>query len=266
MRLTSKRGYMKTVKEITIPLFLSIGFIAMFCSMSTHNTTNWATIPSFTSHSTSPRPNLLSLPKTCRIKRLSSDPYIVCIYDFLTDTEVEHLKTIGQPLLTRSMVVGEETGSAINAHRTSSSAFLNNVESEITKNIQKRAAKLVRANHQDVEALQVVHYKDGQKYEPHYDFFDRSKEGGKTSIGQQGQRMATLLVYLNDIDDDAGGQTFFPKVLNGLKINPKKNMAVFWYNVLPNGKEDERTLHGGLPINKGEKWAVNIWIRDPKIL
>ena len=41
------------------------------------------------------------------------------------------------------------------------------------------------------EGLQVLHYEEGQKYEPHYDYFVdefNTKNGG--------QRMATMLMYL----------------------------------------------------------------------
>lgn len=255
---------MKLLKIIFVPLLLTIGCIILATSLSTkkndiHNAS--ATPPDII-----PSPNLLSLPKTCKIEHISSSPYILCIHNFLSDEETEHLKNAGQPLLTKSTVVGAENNAVINPERTSSSAFLHNDTSEITARIKNRAALFVHADPNHVEGLQVVHYKDGQKYSPHYDFFDRNADSGKCAIKLLGQRMATFFVYLNDVPSGVGGETYFPKVLNGLKITPKKNMAVFWFNVLPNGTEDEQTLHGGLPIEKGEKLAVNIWIRNPKLL
>jgi hypothetical protein len=41
------------------------------------------------------------------------------------------------------------------------------------------------------EGLQVLHYEVGQKYEPHYDYFQDT-----VNIKNGGQRTATLLMYL----------------------------------------------------------------------
>lgn len=53
------------------------------------------------------------------------------------------------------------------------------------------------------EALQVLHYEHGQKYEPHLDFFHdkRNQEVG-------GHRVATVLMYLSNVVK--GGETVFP--------------------------------------------------------
>lgn len=211
------------------------------------------------------KPNFSCLPKSCRVEKISESPYILCIHDFMTDEEVEHFKEISKPRLKRSIVVENEK-SGEHPHRTSSSAFLHDANSDMVTGVRTRAAQFLNREINNIEHLQVVHYRDSQKYDPHFDFFDRSLASAKDVIGNQGQRIATLLVYLNDVEDGAGGETIFPRVQDGLKIKPKKNMAVFWFNVLESGKEDERTLHGGMPIHSGEKWATNIWIRDPKVI
>lgn len=212
------------------------------------------------------QPNFSSLPKNARIEQISQTPYILCIYNFITDEEAEFLKKTAQPLLKRSLVVGSEKVGIDDPSRTSSSAFLNTISSKHITEITKRAANFLNTSAHLVEGLQVVYYKDLQRYDPHFDYFNRSTRAGNDAIGNRGQRVATLLVYLNDTKPNAGGETFFPKVGSGLKIKPQKNMAVFWYNVLSNGQEDEKTLHGGLPITEGEKYAMNIWIREPKLI
>jgi len=51
--------------------------------------------------------------------------------------------------------------------------------------------------------MQVVHYQDGQRYEPHHDW------GVK---GSPDSRLITLLLYLTDMaGPHAGGETAFPK-------------------------------------------------------
>lgn len=54
------------------------------------------------------------------------------------------------------------------------------------------------------EGLQVLHYQKGEKYEPHWDYF-------QDQVNQQngGQRVATLLMYLTNVEE--GGETVFPR-------------------------------------------------------
>jgi hypothetical protein len=65
-----------------------------------------------------------------------------------------------------------------------------------------------------------------------------------------------MLAYLND--DFDGGATIFPRL--GLRVRPIAGAALYWSNVLPNGRIDERTFHGGEPVTRGTKLACNIWI------
>lgn len=53
------------------------------------------------------------------------------------------------------------------------------------------------------EALQILQYQHGQKYEPHFDFFF-----DKVSLERGGHRIATVLMYLSDVE--SGGETVFP--------------------------------------------------------
>jgi len=72
-----------------------------------------------------------------------------------------------------------------------------------------------------------------------------------------------MILYLNDIPKEYGGGTSFPKV--NITIQPKKNSALFFRNLLPGSDidGDDLTLHSGdmLLTDKIEKWAVNCWIR-----
>jgi hypothetical protein len=51
----------------------------------------------------------------------------------------------------------------------------------------------------------VLRYVDGQKYEPHYDYFHDTVN---TRIENGGQRIVTMLMYLSTPDE--GGETVFP--------------------------------------------------------
>jgi prolyl 4-hydroxylase len=109
------------------------------------------------------------------------------------------------------------------------------------------------------EAAQVVRYLPSQQYRPHFDWFDPA--GGesyrrKTAAG--GQRAVTCLVYL--AEPERGGRTSFPKL--GFGFEPRVGEAVLWWNIKEDGKEDAGTLHAGDPVLAGEKWALNIWLRQ----
>lgn len=54
------------------------------------------------------------------------------------------------------------------------------------------------------EDIQVLRYEEGQRYEPHYDYFT-----DKVNIVRGGHRLATVLMYLSDVEK--GGETVFPE-------------------------------------------------------
>lgn len=81
-----------------------------------------------------------------------------------------------------------------------------------------------------------------------------------------GPRILTFYVYLNDLEEGAGGGTNFPRVdpFNAdLAIQPRKGRAALWPSVLDEHvyAMDERTVHQALPVLKGVKYGANAWIR-----
>lgn len=107
------------------------------------------------------------------------------------------------------------------------------------------------------ERTAILRYAMGQKYDPHFDFFDPETPGFQETLAEDGQRVATFLLYLND--DYEGGETDFVDV--PWRRKGKKGDAVFWWNVQPSGEPDPMTLHGGRPPTLGEKWLLSQWIR-----
>lgn len=70
-----------------------------------------------------------------------------------------------------------------------------------------------------------------------------------------------MLAYLND--DFDGGATYFPNV--DILVHPKKKRVVIFNNLDDNGKVIKTAFHAGLPVTKGRKYAVNIWVREKPI-
>jgi len=106
----------------------------------------------------------------------------------------------------------------------------------------------------------VLRYKPGAEYKPHYDYFIPDAPGTSRIIANGGQRVATVVIYLNDVE--RGGGTTFPDV--GLEVMPKRGHAVFFAYDQPD--PSTLTLHAGAPVIEGEKWIAVKWLREFQFL
>ena len=104
------------------------------------------------------------------------------------------------------------------------------------------------------EGLQVLHYGPGQAYEPHFDWFDPAQPGFAAITAAGGQRIASVVMYLNTPDE--GGGTAFPEV--GLTVTAWQGSAVYFAYETGN----QASLHAGLPVTRGEKWIATKWLRE----
>ena len=73
--------------------------------------------------------------------------------------------------------------------------------------IEQRIAELTRQPLENGEGLQVLRYPVGASSAPHFDFLEPNNEANRASIARSGQRLASLVAYLNDVEE--GGETFF---------------------------------------------------------
>jgi prolyl 4-hydroxylase len=117
-------------------------------------------------------------------------------------------------------------------------------------------AELLRWPLENGEGLQILRYGPGAEYLPHYDYFDPDQPGTPAILKRGGQRVGTLVVYLNT--PERGGATIFPDVK--LAVAPVKGNAVFFS--YERAHPSTRTLHGGAPVIEGEKWVATKWMRE----
>ena len=73
-----------------------------------------------------------------------------------------------------------------------------------------------------------------------------------------GQRIATLIIYLSDVE--SGGATIFPEL--DFEVFPRKGGAVYFSYCDRHTRLDRMTLHGGAPVERGEKWIATVWYRQ----
>ena len=184
-------------------------------------------------------------------------PRVVVFGGLLSDAECDELVAAAAPRMARSETVVNATGgNEVNAARTSDGMFFGRGELPICQRIEARIAALVRWPVVNGEGLQVLHYRPGAEYKPHHDYFDPAQPGMAAVLRRGGQRVGTLVMYLNT--PERGGATVFPDVQ--LDVAPVKGNAVFFSYDRPHAVT--RTLHGGAPVLAGEKWVATKWLRE----
>jgi prolyl 4-hydroxylase len=214
--------------------------------------------------------------------------------DFLTPLECSSLIHSGIGHFAPSPVVGSEevlvvdknaAKAAISSARTSTTIYLdrNDVPTLINKVVSLANIPAVT----QCELPQVAQYLHGQKYDAHFDAFDVSTANGRSFCENGGQRIMTVLIYLNDVG--TGGCTSFPhaewdeKVKkacpqfvgntdpvneNFVKVRPRAGTAVlfypsgFQYDALGNRTAvlDPSALHQAEPA-VDVKYVSQVWIR-----
>ncbi|MBL8353100.1 MAG: 2OG-Fe(II) oxygenase [Burkholderiaceae bacterium] len=189
------------------------------------------------------------------------NPPLVVLGGLLSDEECDALVAAAEPRLARSETVVLETGgNEINPSRTSRGMFFGRGETPLCQRIEARIAALVNWPVVNGEGLQVLHYRPGAEYKPHHDYFDPGQPGMAAVLRRGGQRVATLVMYLNT--PQQGGGTTFPDL--SLEVAPIKGNAVFFSYDRPHATT--RTLHGGAPVISGEKWVATKWLREGEFI
>jgi len=188
-------------------------------------------------------------------KILSCSPKILYLHNFITEEESKHCISYIDHYSEISTVLHNNKNIVLDNVRSSKSVYMNN-DNEHIINIENKVMKYASTNRLNIEKIQGVLYDKDQQYLQHYDFFDENA----IEIKESGNRVKTIIIYLNDVCKDAGGGTYFPYI--DLRIHPKKLDALYFENI-NNGKLDYNTLHTGEKIiGNNKKYILNIWIRE----
>lgn len=106
----------------------------------------------------------------------------------------------------------------------------------VVESMLKRICSLTGSHYEKIEDLEVVKYEPNGFHQLHYD-----------------SRPTTIVLFLNDSFE--GGEINFP--LMGEKIKPPKYGGVVFQT-----RYNPFSLHKNIPVYKGEKYVVYIWINE----
>ncbi len=202
-------------------------------------------------------PVIRALDRDVRVIFSLAHPRVVLFGGLLSDRECEQLVDLARGRMTASQVMDLESGGTRpNDARTSSGMSFRRGETALIERIERRIAALLNWPFENGEAIQVLRYQVGQEYQPHYDYVDPSQPGAAPFLARGGQRVASLVMYLNT--PEAGGATSFPDAT--LEVAATKGNAVFFSYDRPH--PSTRSLHGGMPVRAGEKWVATKWLRE----
>jgi prolyl 4-hydroxylase len=186
------------------------------------------------------------------------EPYI--INNIITEDEAKYIIYNASSKFDESTILGQVVDHDI---RKSKTAWLHKNDDTVILTIMLRIANIVNLPLENAESLQVVRYEPNGYYKEHHDSCCDNTEICNDFIKRGGQRIKTVLIYLND--DFEEGSTYFP--LLGKKYKPPKYSAIIFNPLAKNSNKcHPYALHAGLPVKSGVKYIANLWFREGKFV
>ena len=203
----------------------------------------------------SPNPSHLRVTKNSILYH--KDPNIYLVKNFLTTAELTWLDqfcTHQEYLFRNSFTESSNSKKLVSDERTSTFVHLLKAQDATIRRIENRAADLLGVSADVIEPLQIVSYRNGQKFDLHHDAGTMISESEIEIVHPR--RLATLFVYLNTLPEGEG-HTEFPVL--GLSVQPQAGSALLFCNVLPSGYADPRTVHRACPVHGDlQKFGLNV--------
>lgn len=186
-------------------------------------------------------------------------PRIRILEQFASEEECAWMIARGGARMGRAEVFDQQRGGgARDISRTNGAMMFGILDMDfVLALLRARIAEATRLPRASLEETNVLHYAPGQEFTRHFDFFDPTQEANAAEIAVKGQRVGTVLVYLNSGFE--GAETDFP--LLDWRYKGRPGDALFFLNVDDASKPDRQTMHAGLAPTRGEKWLLSQWIR-----
>ena len=186
-------------------------------------------------------------------------PVVALVENLFSDEECDELIRLARIKLKPSTIIDPQTGrEEVIEARSSEGTFFALNENDFIARLDRRIAQVMNWPIENGEGLQILHYNVGGEYRAHFDYFPPEDPGSQAHIARGGQRVSTMVMYLNDVP--GGGETVFPTL--DLSVTARKGSAVYFEYCNSRGQIDPQSLHGGLPVTHGEKWIATKWMRQ----
>ena len=200
--------------------------------------------------------NPILLLKPVKYEELNNvHPYIAILHDVIDTEEINKLKDVARPYLTRG-TVRKIQGQVVSETKVSKQFYISlNICEIIVPKLRQRLAAVTGMHLRSFENIQVVNYGTSGFYNIHVDLYTANVLDTYTETTNN--RLVTMVVYLDDVI--AGGETAFPAL--GIAVKPKKGNALLFYNIKRNGDLINESVHSSCPVLYGEKWIANQWVR-----
>lgn len=193
---------------------------------------------------------------------IAEHPSIAVVERFASAAECAWLIECGRPTLTRAKVYRDSSTAQTAESRTNSETGFTIGNADVFLSLLRdRMSSATSVATRFFEVTKLLHYSVGQQFALHSDFLATNTPELQREIERRGQRVLTLLVYLND--DYEGGATEFPRI--GLRFRGQQGDALIFRNIDAAGAPDYDSVHAGLPIERGEKWLLSQWIRTKSV-
>jgi prolyl 4-hydroxylase len=210
-----------------------------------------------------PGSRIVTADRAVRVLARGDRPIMALLGGMLTDEECEELIALARPRLGPSTVVDPDSGhDVVASYRTSQGMFFRPAENRLVARLDRRFAEVMNLPVENGEGLQVLCYQAGAGTTPHHDFLVPSNPANQASIARSGQRVSTIVTYLNDVEE--GGETVFP--LAGWTVAPHRGSSLYFEYCDRRGRLDHHSLHAGNPVTRGEKWVVTKWMRQRRFI
>lgn len=165
--------------------------------------------------------------------------------NMLSEEECEHIRRQALPRFRPSTVGGNHQ---VNTKiRQSETAWLG-MEDPVVRRVAERCLKFIDRPLENCEKLQVLRYRPGGFYKPHFDAFSDDPASNP--------RMYTFILALNEGYE--GGETAFPRLKKEYKL--KTGDGILFENLDNYEFMTGKAYHGGKPVTSGEKWVCNLWV------
>jgi hypothetical protein len=184
------------------------------------------------------------------VSRVANTPNVTIVHNFMSNAECAKMREIAMKMGlvpgTEFKVGNAEGGWAVafnaafdviyNMVRTSTGIFIeleHLLPSELAtvRAIMRRAERVTGLHLGNFEKPFIQHYSQGDVFRAHYDMYQVDMT--QPFPFQDNMRSSTLLAYLADMDDEAGGETeFLQAEPRPLLIRPREGAAVIWSNCL----------------------------------